>query len=129
MKQAIESDSSLALFKYYEIVWGHCGVRCLPGSLARQMRLVPPPLVWFLCLPFGFPSPPVIPEHVSDNGHRSGKWTSGAPFQRLTHTHTHTHTHTLQRSHLPFQRAYSQVVCVCVCVMIFAVMRGEARDH
>lgn len=53
MKQAIESDSCLALFKYYEMVWARCGVRCLPGSLARQMRPVPPlsaSEARFLCL-------------------------------------------------------------------------------
>lgn len=50
--------------------------------------------------------PPAIPEHVSDKGHRSGKWTSGAPVQ------CYALVHTPHRSHLPFHRVYIQLVCV-----------------
>lgn len=56
-----------------------CGVSCLPLALARWMQPVPDMLVSVSAI--WPPSPPVIPERVSDNGRRSGKWTSGEPVQ------------------------------------------------
>lgn len=126
MNWVTELDSRLAFLNVVKYYMGCCHVSRLPTSLARRMqtahsRSSRPPPAWTLVSASAIwpPSPPMIPEHVSDNGHRSGKWTSGAPVQ-------HTLIQTPQLSQLPLQRVHTQGVFVCDDL---AVMRGEARDH
>lgn len=56
------------------------------------------------------PFPPMMLEHVSDSGHRSGKWTSGAPVQRRTHS---------QVLHISLFRGSALRSGTCTCLMIW----------